>query len=90
MTDESIAGKASKPAAKGLTRSTSGDGRLVVVDIGRKMTKKAIKQLRAGKGKWIPRITDTVKSVQEESGATDALPIIIVVERKRKRRGLIW
>jgi hypothetical protein len=64
--------------------------RLIVVDIGKKQGRKAIKRLRQGRGRLLPKIQAAVKEVQEETGQTNTLPIVFVVERRRRRGGFLF
>jgi hypothetical protein len=77
-------------ATAAATDSAAGKGasRIVVVDIGKKQTKKAIKRLRQGRGKLMPKVEAAVKEVQEETKTTNTLPIVIVIEKKQSRRWL--
>lgn len=77
-----------KAASAAVPTAAGGGSRIVVVDIGKKQKKKAIKRLRKGRGKLMPKIEEAIKEIQEETKTTNALPIVVVVEKKRSRRGL--
>ncbi len=70
----------------GANAKSDDQSRIVVIDIGKKQKKKAIRRLRQGRGKLMPKVESAVKSVQEETGTANVLPIVIVVRKKRSRR----
>jgi hypothetical protein len=70
------------------TTRLDGGSRVIVVDIGKKQKKRAIRRLRQGRGSLMPKIESTIKDIQKEAGVADALPIVIVVRQRRARRGL--
>lgn len=79
-----------KAAAVAATPAAENGSRIVVVDIGKKQSKKAIKRLREGRGKLMPKIESAIQEIQEETKTTNAMPIVVVVEKKKRRRGLLW
>jgi hypothetical protein len=81
---------AEKAAAVAGTPAVTGDGsQIVVVDIGKKQSKKAIKRLRQGRGKLMPKIESAIQEIQEETKTTNVMPVVVVVEKKQRRRW-IW
>ena len=86
MTDKAMAPASTKPMG-----ATEGNGksRLVVIDIGKKQSKKAIKRLREGRGKLLPKIESAIKEVQQEAGESGS-PIVVVIERKRSSSRWLW
>jgi len=72
------------------TVAAEGKPRVVVIDIGKKQRKKAIKRLRQGRGKLMPKIDSAIKEIQKEAGAAEALPVVVVVERKKRSRRFLW
>jgi hypothetical protein len=76
--------------AKAATSAKAGYTRVIVIDIGKKQKKKAIKRLRQGRGKLMPKIEAAVQDIQQETGATNTLPIVFVVEKKKKSLRLFW
>lgn len=67
-----------------------GESRMVVIDIGKKQKKKAIRRLRQGRGKLLPKVEEAVKDIKEELGSTGASPVVVVVVRKKKSRRWLW
>ena len=62
---------------------------LHVLDLGRKKGK-ALDDLRRGRGKLVDEIAETIARVAAEpdnpSSAENVLPVVMLVERKRKRK----
>lgn len=66
--------------------STAGKSGIVVVDIGKKQKRKAIRRLRRGEGRLMERVESVVQEIQENMGAEkNVQPIVLIVERKKKR-----
>ena len=64
--------------------STPSNGALVV-DVGKKQSKKRIKQLRKGRGKLIEQIQKTISELRERQEIDEnAQPIVFIVRQKRK------
>ena len=81
-----------KPLTGAEKRTLVGENesRIVVIDIGKKQKKKAIRQLHQGRGKLLPKVQEAVKGVQQEMETTGAPPVVVVVVRKKKRRRWLW
>jgi hypothetical protein len=79
-------GGASGAAATGLPKDTSAP---VLVDLGKKR-RKQIKQLKRGKGPLVAEVADVIEQVRSELGNEVAgktvLPVVLIYERKRRRR----
>ena len=60
----------------------------IIVDIG-KRKRKAVKQLRRGKGKLMHRVQETIEDLKA-NGEIDpsAQTVVVVVEKKSRRVGL--
>jgi len=77
------------PAATEANAATRRDGQstdapqLVVVDLGRRQSKKRVKQLRKGRGKLVDRV-DRIVADLVEAGTFKAgvQPVVIVVRQK--------
>ena len=70
MVEKAVANVKSTPSDK-----TDGQSRVVVIDIGKKQKKKAIRRLRQGRGKLMPKVESAIKSVKEETGAAVVIPL---------------
>ena len=58
----------------------------VIIDLGRQRPNR-VRQLRRGRGRLMRIVEDTVLEMQQERGEQESnQPIIIVVERSRRRR----
>jgi hypothetical protein len=68
----------------GQDKSPSGPS-FVVVDIGKKQRRKAIKKLRKGKGKLTRKIEAMIAELKESSSLPDDSPLVVVVREKKKR-----
>ena len=97
MTDNKMTDKTPTPGLSANQKATvaagsevEGKPRVVVIDIGKKQSKKAIKRLRQGRGKLMPKIDSAIKEIQQEAGSGDTLPVVVVVERKKKASRLFW
>lgn len=68
--------------------SSSAAARPVVVDLG-KRKRRLIKELRQGGGPLMDEVMETVRQVRAElgEGARAQTPIVILYERRRKKRG---
>jgi hypothetical protein len=78
------------PTGTGQPESRRGDGRpqVVVVDLGKRQSRKNIKRLRKGRGKLMPRVERIVDElVQAGTVKADAQPVVIVV---RERADKTW
>jgi hypothetical protein len=65
-------------------------GAPIIVDIGKKR-KKQIKLLREGRGKLMDEVNgvlDELRTAGSISGSV--LPVVVVVQEKRKARSLMW
>jgi hypothetical protein len=68
---------------------TNGQHPMVVVDIGKK-SKKAIKQLRRGEGKLLPRVEEVTDEIRAGLAPGESMPtVVIVVKEKPKRLGFL-
>lgn len=82
--------KAVAKAAVADVNSSSDEARLVVVDLGKKVSGKKIRRLRKGQGSLMTAVKALVEQTKENLGLKDdAVPIVIVVEKKRNNR-LFW
>ncbi len=58
---------------------------LLVVDLGKKQTKKKLKRLRKGKGPLLSKVSEMIDELREEGVITGAVqPIVVVVREKPK------
>ncbi len=65
------------------------NGSMVVLDLGKKR-KKAIRQLRKGKGKLLKRLHASLEDLRTESAiAPDSQVVVVVVRQRKKKRGLL-
>jgi hypothetical protein len=82
--------KSSKPSEKA-PEITVDSGKLLVVDIDKRQSRKRIRKLRKGRGPLMDRIHDLVADLREE-GSIDATaqPLVIVVREKRAPFGIRW
>lgn len=80
MTEEATSKAGREPATRETTES-----KLLVVDLGKKQTKKRIRSLRKGRGKLVDRVQDLIAGLREQ-GAMDenAQPIVVVVREKAR------
>jgi hypothetical protein len=60
------------------------DGRTVYIDLGKKK-RKAVKQLRKGKGSLVQKVNDAVAALREEGQLGSNDNVVVVVERKARR-----
>jgi hypothetical protein len=81
MVDTSV-----KPTTKAITVGEEGDSsRIIVVDIGKKQKKKAIKRLRQGRGRLVAKVEDAISEIREEGGITGSSPVVVVVVRRKNK-----
>lgn len=79
-----------KPASKS-AQVGEGDSRIIVVDIGKKQKKKAIRRLREGRGRLTAKVEEAVKEIREEAGTGSGPVVVVVVRRKKKKCGrTLW
>ncbi len=65
---------------------TSNAGGMLVVELGKKQKSKRIKQLREGQGQLFDEISSMIGELKEQGAiGSNAQPIVIVVEKKKKR-----
>lgn len=62
------------------------DPSFVVIDIGKKQRKKAIKRLRKGKGKLTRKIEEMLVELRESSSLPAGSPVVIVVREKKDKK----
>jgi hypothetical protein len=67
-------------------KSPPGDPSFVVIDIGKKQRKKAIKRLRKGKGKLTRKIEEMLAELRESSSLPAGSPVVIVVREKKNKK----
>ncbi|HYV48510.1 MAG TPA: hypothetical protein VFA20_26805 [Myxococcaceae bacterium] len=73
------------------TVDLSGDSRLVVIDLGKKQSGKKIRRLRQGQGPLMDDIKDLVAKTKENLGVKEStIPIVVVVQKKRRNNGMFW
>jgi hypothetical protein len=88
MAEPTRAAPHAEASAQGAKATNAGP--LLVVDIGKKQSKKRIRDLRKGEGKLFEKITLLVEEMKERGTMKgDVQPLVIVV-RKRERRLLGW
>lgn len=65
----------------------SADGSsFVVVDLGKKQSRKQIKKLRKGAGKLTEKLKDMLDTMREQGTiSADSTPVIVVVREKKRR-----
>lgn len=69
---------------------TVSDAAPLIVDMGKKR-KKQIKQLREGRGKLMDKVNDLLEQLRAGGSiSASALPVVIVVQEKRKTRSPLW
>lgn len=87
-------GSATPPVASSATGSTStAESRralpIHILDLGRARSGD-VKDLKKGRGKLLDEITDALVDVQatvdDASGREEIVPVVLIVERKRKRK----
>jgi len=66
--------------------SSQDESSLAVIDLRQKQKRKAIKQLRKGRGKLSYRIQEMVADMRKSGEPRDGNPLVIVVREKRKKR----
>jgi hypothetical protein len=72
------------------TNDASSESRMIVVDLGKKQSKKKIRRLRQGQGPLLDDVKALVERTKENLGVKEnILPIVIVVQKKRNNR-LLW
>ena len=76
---------ASAPPANGGTSHPAPP--TIVLDFGSRSAKK-IKRLRKGQGPLMARVNESVGEFVRSETIPDASPVIVVVVKKRKKRGL--
>lgn len=70
------------PSAKAVSNG-AGAASLLVVDLGKRQSKRKIKNLRKGRGKLVPRVEKIVRElVQSGAVAAGAQPVVIVVREE--------
>jgi len=93
MESTEVVSKGGKQQVKTTTvdsNDTSSDSRMIVIDLGKKQTKKKIRRLRQGQGPLLDDVKALVERTKENLGLKqDVVPIVIVVEKKRNNR-LLW
>jgi hypothetical protein len=72
--------------AKDESDQKSSDGALVV-DLGKRQSRKRINQLRKGKGKLLDKIQQTISELRERKQIDQNAQPIIVVVRQKPRSG---
>jgi hypothetical protein len=69
----------------------NGVGQMLVVDIGKKQSKRRIRQLRKGYGRLFDKISATVADLKTEGAIKENVqPLVIVVRKKEARKILGW
>jgi hypothetical protein len=78
-------GVSESAAVEGLTHATS-KRKIVVVDFGKRQSRKQVKQLRKGHGKLMARIDDVVNELTRNStlDSSNTSEVIVVVVRERE------
>ena len=67
----------------------NSNGAMVVLDLGKKR-KKAIRQLRKGKGKLMKRLHATLEDLRsEQTIAANSQVVVVLVRERKKSRGLL-
>ena len=61
---------------------------LIVIDLRKKQKRRAIKQLRKGRGKLSYRIQEMVAEMRKSGEPRDGNPLVVVVREKKKKRSL--
>jgi hypothetical protein len=83
-------GPAAAADASGQGAKVTSAGPLLVVDVGKRQTRKRVRAMRKGRGKLFDKITDLVAELKSSGTIKgDVQPIVIVVRRK-ERRLLEW
>ncbi|MFO0728217.1 MAG: hypothetical protein U1E65_30830 [Myxococcota bacterium] len=62
------------------------ENQVVVVDIGKRQTKKRIRQARKGKGPLFEKVVQAIANMKQGGGAQDRAHVIIVRERPKRAR----
>lgn len=64
-------------------KESAGGPSFVVVDVGKKQKRKAIKQLRKGKGKLTRKVEGMISELRESSALPDGSPLVVIVREKK-------
>lgn len=59
---------------------------MMVVDMGKKQSRKRIKRLRKGKGSLMEKVTEMLHELQEGGAVSDARQPVVIVVREKARR----
>lgn len=80
----------SEPKSETLNPTVHTNANMLVVDVGKKQSKKRIRQLRRGRGRLLERINDTVADMQANGALKqDAQLVVFVVRRKKSKREIL-
>lgn len=91
MADTQTTQKSKGPSEMTTTSNGTSGEQLLVVDIGKKQSKRRIRQLRKGRGRLFDKINDTVAGLKTEGAIKDNVqPLVIVVRRKEGKKILGW
>jgi hypothetical protein len=79
------------PGSAPLGSTPNEPKRLVVVDFGKKQSKRKIDKLLEGKGALVLEVEKLVEDLVKEGTITDAVPVVIVIREKITGGGrLFW
>lgn len=68
------------------TRAAADGSSFIVVDLGKKQKRKAIKGLRKGTGKLTVKLKELLDEMREQGTlSADAQPVVVVVREKKRR-----
>ena len=59
---------------------------MVVVDLGKRQTRKRVKRLRKGKGKLMGKVSDLVADLREEGAIEANAQAVVIVVRQKNRK----
>lgn len=72
--------------ARSTPQSAADSSSLIVVDLGKKQKRKAIKGLRKGTGKLADRVRELLGELREQGAISgSAQPVVVIVRQKSSR-----
>ena len=63
---------------------------VLVIDIGKKQSKKRIKRLRKGKGKLFEKVNETIGELKSRGAIGENVQPLVIIVRKKETKILGW